>query len=547
MQPHGTRLFVQLLHGGREQIAGPPRAPALAPSRDPEPALPRRAAGAAGPEIEEIVAGFGARGGLAAEAGLDGVEISAAHRYLIAQFLDPELNRRDDEWAEPDAVSCRGRPRGAARRRRRSASACASRRTPQPARRMAPLLARTRSTTLRSRSATRPPTSARRGSCRRRPCPTSAIVAAHRAVSGRAAADRDLAGRRRRRGRPLIAARARRRARHDAGADHRSRAAAQGPSRADARRSPAASAATPVSPTTTRTTRSAARSTRGPAGSARWRVPGRARRAAHVLVVVGAGPAGLPRRPPRRSLPVTRSSLLDRAERAAASSRSRRRPRGARRSPRLPGNHAGTLAARRAPPRHRGDAEHVIPLEPDAVVVATGARPFAPDLPLDGRSPPGLGRARRRLPPATRVVVADWGGDPAGLDAAEVLAAAGNEVTLAVASVTVGESVHQYRRNLYLQRLYRAGVSDPPPPRARIGEQRRRRLRNVFAPELVSRGRRRHLVLALGRVPGLARAGAEGLRSRRRETASRRARSRRRCSRARSRPTGSCDRVAASR
>ena len=59
-------------------------------------------------------------------------------------------------------------------------------------------------------------------------------------------------------------------------------------------------------------------------------------------------------------------------------------------------------------------------------------------------------------PTGRRVVVADWGGDPAGLDAAEVLAAAGNEVTLAVASVAVGELVHQYRRNLYLHRLYRA-------------------------------------------------------------------------------------------
>src|SRR5207244_3061951 len=48
VQPHGARLFVQLLHGGREQIAGPPRAPALAPSAIPSPrrrsrALRRRA------------------------------------------------------------------------------------------------------------------------------------------------------------------------------------------------------------------------------------------------------------------------------------------------------------------------------------------------------------------------------------------------------------------------------------------------------------------------------------------------------------------------
>ena len=35
VRPHGTRLFVQLFHGGREQIASAPRAPALAPSAVP--------------------------------------------------------------------------------------------------------------------------------------------------------------------------------------------------------------------------------------------------------------------------------------------------------------------------------------------------------------------------------------------------------------------------------------------------------------------------------------------------------------------------------
>ena len=101
VQPHGTRLFVQLLHGGREQIAGPPRAPALAPSAIPSQRF-RVAPRALRPhEIEEIVQGFGDCARLAAEGGLDGVEISAAHRYLVAQFFDPELNRRDDEWAEP--------------------------------------------------------------------------------------------------------------------------------------------------------------------------------------------------------------------------------------------------------------------------------------------------------------------------------------------------------------------------------------------------------------------------------------------------------------
>jgi 2,4-dienoyl-CoA reductase-like NADH-dependent reductase (Old Yellow Enzyme family) len=101
VQPHGTRLFVQLLHGGREQISGPPRAPALAPSAIPSQRFRVTPRALRAHEIEEIVEAFGDAARLAAGGGLDGVEISAAHRYLIAQFFDPELNRRDDEWAEP--------------------------------------------------------------------------------------------------------------------------------------------------------------------------------------------------------------------------------------------------------------------------------------------------------------------------------------------------------------------------------------------------------------------------------------------------------------
>ena len=99
VRPHGTRIFVQLFHGGREQIATAPRPLALAPSAIPsqrfgtEPRAMREA------ELESIVAGYARGAELAAAAGLDGVEISAAHNYLIAQFFTPSLNRRNDRWA----------------------------------------------------------------------------------------------------------------------------------------------------------------------------------------------------------------------------------------------------------------------------------------------------------------------------------------------------------------------------------------------------------------------------------------------------------------
>ena len=109
--------------------------------------------------------------------------------------------------------------------------------------------------------------------------------------------------------------------------------------------------------------------------------------------------------------------------------------------------------------------------------------------------------SRGQLPEGERIVVADWGGDPSGLDAAEVLAAAGKQVTLATASVAVGELVHQYRRNLYLQRLYRAGVEVVHHHRLESADRGAVRLRNVFAPELVTVVEADGLVLALGRVP----------------------------------------------
>ena len=136
-------------------------------------------------------------------------------------------------------------------------------------------------------------------------------------------------------------------------------------------------------------------------------------------------------------------------------------------------------------------------------MLATGARPYRDDrLALEGvQVLDAWDVLAGTLPDGQRVVVADWGGDPGGLDAAEVLAAAGKEVTLAVAPVAVGEHVHQYRRNLYLQRLYRAGV--------RILHHHELdssgtavRLRNVFAPELDRRPSSADaVVLALGRVP----------------------------------------------
>ena len=132
---------MQLFHGGREQVAeraasGPRLAPSAVPSQRFR-VEPRALRGA---EIDELVAGYARGAELAAAGGLDGVEVSAAHRYLIEQFSDPALNRRADEWADGERFLARGAacgPGGRARARARRAPLGGARRGAERSRQVA--------------------------------------------------------------------------------------------------------------------------------------------------------------------------------------------------------------------------------------------------------------------------------------------------------------------------------------------------------------------------------------------------------------------------
>ncbi|RJP69738.1 MAG: NADH:flavin oxidoreductase [Candidatus Abyssobacteria bacterium SURF_17] len=98
MHKHGAKAVAQLNHGGRQcdpKILG---ATPIGPSavRDKLSMVKPRAMTER--EIEETIAAYGEGARRAKEGGFDGVQIHAAHGYLINEFLSGYTNRRTDRW-----------------------------------------------------------------------------------------------------------------------------------------------------------------------------------------------------------------------------------------------------------------------------------------------------------------------------------------------------------------------------------------------------------------------------------------------------------------
>jgi len=97
---HGCRLFGQLFHPGREIMESQDGSlpVAYAPSSAPNERFHVMPAPLSQGLIDEIVEGYAAGARRMVRAGMDGVEIIASHGYLPAQFLNPRINRREDEY-----------------------------------------------------------------------------------------------------------------------------------------------------------------------------------------------------------------------------------------------------------------------------------------------------------------------------------------------------------------------------------------------------------------------------------------------------------------
>jgi len=92
----GGKIVLQLAHAGYHAFTQATGRPAVAPS---EPGMSKTPRHVLTPdEIQQIRDKFVNAARMAQNAGFDGVQIHAAHGYLLSQFLSPHYNRRTDQY-----------------------------------------------------------------------------------------------------------------------------------------------------------------------------------------------------------------------------------------------------------------------------------------------------------------------------------------------------------------------------------------------------------------------------------------------------------------
>lgn len=100
-QQHGAKVMVQLNHPGKQApktVSKQTVAPSAVPLGNGLNKLFSTPRALATNEVEELIQKFVTSAKVAKEAGFSGVQIHAAHGYLISQFLSPHDNRRTDKY-----------------------------------------------------------------------------------------------------------------------------------------------------------------------------------------------------------------------------------------------------------------------------------------------------------------------------------------------------------------------------------------------------------------------------------------------------------------
>lgn len=96
---YGSKIFCQMYHPGRQSShAVNGNVQPVAPSATKDPICMDLAREMSLDEIQTLVKEFGAAARRCKESGFDGIELHCAHGYLLAEFLSPYVNKRCDQY-----------------------------------------------------------------------------------------------------------------------------------------------------------------------------------------------------------------------------------------------------------------------------------------------------------------------------------------------------------------------------------------------------------------------------------------------------------------
>ena len=95
---HGSKIVLQIAHGGRQTMITADNPYMLAPSAVIETTKGMTPEEMTGKEVLETIENFAQAARRAKEAGFDGVQLHCAHGFLLSNFLSPYTNRRNDMW-----------------------------------------------------------------------------------------------------------------------------------------------------------------------------------------------------------------------------------------------------------------------------------------------------------------------------------------------------------------------------------------------------------------------------------------------------------------
>ncbi len=94
----GTKIEIQLVHGGRQSTSAVSKLPVVAPSAVPCPVTGSFPRELSTQEVADLVEAFAQAARRAKMAGFDGVELHGAHGYIMSQFFSAHVNRRGDKY-----------------------------------------------------------------------------------------------------------------------------------------------------------------------------------------------------------------------------------------------------------------------------------------------------------------------------------------------------------------------------------------------------------------------------------------------------------------